>query len=256
MPNVGADASAPVTTALLNTATTVLREKPQFMGRYFKNPQSPDTIQYQPDDENNVLRTAGIPILCLARQTARVGGSQLQGATDAVWNMAAIIEAFGLKYLHGLGYDPLIFLDTEPPPDNPALNADYYYGWANALRNYGEYVPVPQPAFTVRFTPALYINQGDVAAWKALASAMQQGAECQGAWVAHYDNRTGDEGPPAWTPAEVNPPAPLTPPCPIIAWQYVGDYKKGPLDFTVLEPTRAAATLRLTIPAPPPPAVA
>jgi hypothetical protein len=240
----GADISEPATNALIQQATRVLGNKPAFLGRYFKNPQNPESVQYQFGTENAVLRAAGIPILCLARQTARVGGTLQDGIEDAVWNMAAIIEAFGLTYLHGLGCNPIVFLDTEP---RTTLNADYYYGWASALGD-GEYIPDPAPAFTVRFTPAIYITKNDDNAWKALIAAIQKGAKCFGAWVAHY---LSSPAPPAWDPAMVQPNPPLQAPCPIIAWQYVGDYQGGNLDFSILEDTSANATLKLLIPAPP-----
>jgi hypothetical protein len=247
MATVGADASSTATTPLITTAGQVLRRHPQFLGRYFKNPQNPDPTQYSGKAENHLLQ--GLPVLCFARQTARVNGTRIDGTSDAVWNMAAVIEAFGLNYLHGLGYDPLILLDTEPPPANPTLTAEYYTGWSAALRA-GEYVPRPHQ-FTLRFTPGIYLNQGDAGTWTALGAAIAQGATCAGVWVARYDHRTGDEGPPAWDTAHLKPDAPTAmPPCPIIGWQYAGDYQGGPLDFNILEPTSAATTLALMIPPP------
>src|SRR5438128_6316182 len=123
---VGADTNTPVTPALLQVAKDALGVSPAFFGRYFKNPQNREDVQYQSRTENPILHTRNIPVLCLARQTARVTGKEADGIADAVWNMAAVIEAFGLLHLHGLGFDPLIFLDTEP--ESP-LSADYYYGW-------------------------------------------------------------------------------------------------------------------------------
>jgi hypothetical protein len=239
-----ADLSGTVSAPLIQEATQVLGAKPVFMGRYFKNPQNPEVAQYHGKVENPILRGAGIPVSCLARQTPRVGGTKEDGIADGVWNMAAIIEAFGLSYLHGLGYDPLVFLDVEP---QTPMSATYYEGWADALRSHGEFVPRPLPSFTLRFTPAIYINKGDDPSWRALALAMRQGAQCFGAWVAHYIDQTA---PPAWDPSQVNPTPPVHAPCPIIGWQYFGDYQGGDLDFSILEPNSAAATLRLMIPAP------
>jgi hypothetical protein len=110
-----------------------LRHAPQFSGRFFKNPQNPEAVQYQPKSENPILSTENIPILCFARETNRVGGTEMDGMADAIWNMAAVIEAFGLQHLRSLQYDPLIVLDMEPPPANPALSADYCVGWAKAI---------------------------------------------------------------------------------------------------------------------------
>jgi hypothetical protein len=238
-----ADISATVSDPLIQEATQVLGMKPVLMGRYFKNPQNPEAVQYHGRLENPILQTADVPILCIARQTPRVKGTKEDGIADAVWNMAAIIEAFGLSYLHGLAYDPLVFLDVEP---QTPLSANYYAGWADAMRNQGEFVPRPPPSFTVRFTPAIYINKSDGSSWTALGQAMQQGAQCFGAWVAHYINQSA---PPAWDPSQVNPTPPVHAPCPIIGWQYLGDYR-GVLDFSILEPNAAAATLGLMIPAP------
>jgi hypothetical protein len=239
-----ADLSDTVSAPLIQQATHVLGAKPVFMGRYFKNPQNPEAVQYHGRVENPILRAAGIPVLCLARQTPRVGGTKEDGIADAVWNMAAIIEAFGLAYLHGLGYDPLVFLDVEPATP---MSATYYAGWADALRNHGEFVPRPLPSFTVRFTPAIYINKSDGPSWTALGQAMQQGAQCFGAWVAHYISQSS---PPAWDPGQVNPPPPIDAPCPVIGWQYFENYMGGNLDFSILEPNAAAATLELMIPVP------
>jgi hypothetical protein len=102
----------------------------------------------------------------------------------------------------------------------------------------------------LKFTPAVYINKSDAKAWRALATAMGKGALCRGAWVANYGKRTGAEGPPAWDPAQPAPKSPITAPCPILAWQYAGDYEDV-LDFSIMPPDGSAdATVQLMIPPP------
>lgn len=244
MGTFGADATHPATSSLIGLAAKLLGSQPAFFGRYFKGPHNPSPIQYQPSQENPVLHAAGIRVLCIARQTNRVVGTESDGVADAVNNMSAVVTAFGADYLASLAVEPLIFLDTEP---QTPLNAAYFVGWAGALRNQGPVAPGAQ----LQFTPAIYLNQGDTKTWRALTTAINQGATCAGAWVANYGKRTGAEGPPAWDNSQVNPKPPLAAPCPIYAWQYAGDYEDV-LDFSSMADGMAQATLKLLIPPPPP----
>jgi hypothetical protein len=244
--SAGVDATHPATDDLIRLATQLLRGPPAFFGRYFKGPHNPNPIQYQAGVENQVLSAHNIPVLCIARQTNRVGGSNADGVADAVNNMSAVITSFGADYLAGLGFEPLIFLDTELGDNQPSLSADYFHGWADALRNQG---PIGG-GVQLKFTPAIYINRSDAKAWRALATAISNGAMCRGAWVANYGRRTGVEGPPAWDPAQAGPKPPVSAPCPILAWQYAGDFEDV-LDFTVLPADSSGDdTVHLFIPPP------
>src|SRR5258705_8507085 len=109
---VGVDATHPATDGLIDLATRVLAEPPAFFGRYFKGPHNPSPVQYQAAQENPILSARHLRVLCIARQTNRVGGSTADGVADAVNNMSAIASSFGAVYLAGLGFHPLIFLDT------------------------------------------------------------------------------------------------------------------------------------------------
>jgi hypothetical protein len=244
MSTLGADATHPATPALINLAAKLLGNPPAYFGRYFKGPQNPSPVQYQPNAENAVLHTAGIRVLCIARQTNRVVGTDKDGVADAVNNMAAVVAAFGPEYLATLGFEPLLFLDTEP---QTPMSAAYFSGWADALQTQG---PIA-PGARLRFKPAIYLNQGDTRTWRALGTAMRQGAICAGAWVANYGKRTGAEGPPKWDNAQVAPKPPVEPPCPILAWQYAGDYEDV-LDFSVVADATAKDTLSLLVPPPSP----
>jgi hypothetical protein len=231
MPLFGADAASPATAGQVSLATRLLGAAPSFFGRYFSVPHSASSIQYQSAQENPVLHRLGVRVLCIARQTNHVGGGEAEGAADAANNMAAIVASFGANYLAGLGFDPIVFLDTELGGGQPSLNASYYAGWAGALQTQGPVVS----GVRLRFTPAIYINGSDKVSWAALASAMaQQNAACHGAWVANYGKPTGAEGPPAWAGANIAPSAPVPPPCPIVAWQYA-DYKEE-IDLSLLPP--------------------
>lgn len=248
---VGTDASHPATDQLIGLAATLLGSKPLFFGRYFKGPHNPSPIQYQPAQENTVLSASNIRVLCIARQTNRVGGSAADGVADAVNNMAAVVDAFGAAYLIGLQLEPLIFLDTELSSSQPTLSTDYYSGWAGALREQG---PIA-PGVRLQFTPGIYINRADDGAWRALGAAVNKGTPCYGAWVANYGRRTGAEPPPAWDPAQVAPTPPLNAPVPILAWQYAGDYEDV-LDFSITPASdEADAMIELMVPPPPTPAV-
>jgi hypothetical protein len=242
MPTLGADATHPATPTLISLAGKLLRSPPSFFGRYFKGPHNPSPVQYQPQQENPVLSAAGIRVLCIARQTNRVGGSSADGVADAVNNMSAIVTAFGAEYLAKIAIEPLIFLDTEP---QTPMSTDYFVGWAGALREQG---PIA-PGARLRFTPAIYLSGGDTRTWRALSGAMSKGASCAGAWVANYGTRTGAEGPPAWDNSALMPKPPLQSPCAIFAWQYAGDYEDV-LDFSLMADATAAAKLGLMVPPP------
>jgi hypothetical protein len=239
MASCGIDATHTATTNLINLAARLLGAPPLFFGRYFKGPHNPSPIQYQPAEENSVLHAQHIPVLCIARQTNRVGGTQTDGVTDAVNNMTAVASAFGIDYLMGLGFNPLIFLDTEP---DVSLSVDYYLGWSEALLTQG---PGPSGA-QLCFSPAIYINQNAPQSWNALADAINRGGQCSGAWVANYGNRTGVEGPPAWDDGQVSPVGLGKAPCPILGWQYAGDYEDV-LDFSILNEQSAQNTIGMMV---------
>lgn len=225
----GVDATHPASEPLLALSKALLGEEPAFFGRYFKGPHNPSPVQYQPSQENAFLNAKRLRVLCIARQTNRVGGSSEDGVADAINNMSAIVDAFGASYLKSIGYDPVVFLDTELSDTQPTLSAEYFRGWAGALREQG---PIA-PGVRLRFTPAIYLNRSDSKAWRALGKAIASGAACHGAWVANYGRRTGAEPPPPWQEAEVTPKPPAISPTALLAWQYAGDYEDV-LDFSVM----------------------
>lgn len=225
MAGTGFDITTPATKKIVADAKIALGSVPQFVGRYFKGPGNTDPIQYQPASENAILHQVGLRVLCVARQTNKVGGSQASGATYGNQHASAVVAAFGHAYLAGLGYDPIIFLDVEPAPP---LSVEYWTGWSSACR-----AGITVGGKTVRFTPAIYINRFDDTSWNNLASAMAGGAGCACAWVARYISWKAGDPPPVWDEEFVSPEPPAQAPCPILLWQFIGDYKDI-YDFSVI----------------------
>ncbi|MGY4512104.1 hypothetical protein [Bradyrhizobium sp. USDA 3650] len=222
----GADTSYVVNDKVIAAAEAQLGSKPSFWGRYFKGPQDTGSVQYKATIENPILRAHGIPVLCIARQTNHVGGSEADGRTDGARNAAAIVEAFGLQYLTHRGSKTLIFLDVEP--EHP-LSADYYFGWSEAVRGY---------ASPEIFAPAVYGNKSSAATWKGLSHAVTRGAECAGLWVAHYLKNTGCVATPQWSDRDAVP-AGIPTGCEVLAWQFAQECVG--IDCNVANPAQVTA---------------
>src|SRR5687767_1430592 len=91
---LAADTLLPVTQPLVK----LVRDRfngvtPVFWGRYFKRPGFAE--DFQPDAESAVFRANNIRLLPIARQTNRVAGSAVDGASDAVLNVDAFVGSLG-----------------------------------------------------------------------------------------------------------------------------------------------------------------
>jgi hypothetical protein len=215
----GADSLDPVTIILdgqpiIDQATALYGEKPAFWGRYFKDPASAGVGgQYDPATETPVLRAAGIPLLAVARQTNRVGGTSADGAADAQGNSDAIEAAFGWNSISTAGNEALVFLDVEI---TGSASAAYFTGWSNGLIARSQ----ARSGNKVTLVPCIYAGPVDNKTWTAVAASIAAGARCDAVWACRYNNPgTGCHPPPAWDntgrlalPAGVN--------CPVAAWQY------------------------------------
>jgi hypothetical protein len=220
---LGADSASPVTTqlqgqTLIELATSQFDAPPAFWGRYFTSPSTPGTVEYRGAVENAPLNAASIPVLPIARQTTRVGGSLEDGAADAQANVDDLLETFGAAYLASQGGTFLLFLDVEGAPQDgsPSLSLDYCTGWAQTVSGYSSAASAGQ----VTIQPCIYARSLDTDTWQVLAQAIQNGIECGGAWVARYLD-DGCEEVPDWDDSFVNPTGAI--PCQILAWQYAGD---------------------------------
>lgn len=207
----GVDTLDPVTTKLLSDAQQMLGGRPQFWGRYFKNPK--DHV-YDPLTESPLLRTNGIALLPIARQTKHVAGSAELGASDARDNAAALVHALGVDHLAGQGTQFLMFLDVEGTKKNPSLSPAYYTGWSRALID--ESRSLSGDRFTI--VPAVYARTKDDDTWTAIATAVAAGAEaCRGAWVAR-GHSCSSANPATFETVFLTPSVPLA--FPILLWQF------------------------------------
>jgi hypothetical protein len=180
-------------------------------------------------------------VLPIARQTGHVVDPN-KAQNDAVRNVAAIFEAFPATYLSGADPDVLVFLDTEP--ETP-LNADYYKAWSATIMSEAAKASNGR----VRFHPAVYGNYSDDDTWTALNQAVEDGAPCDGIWMARYYYKNAVPQP--WSDKLTTPN--VKPLCPILAWQYwaSADDAKPAFNFdtTIASPLHADMLMsRLVMP--------
>jgi hypothetical protein len=232
----GADSSTPVSTLvngsnLVQLAQELFGATPAFWGRYFTSVNTTGTVEYRHAQENQILSQANIRLLPIARQTTRVGGSFLNGATDAMDNVQDFITTFGQDLLSSQGGEFLMFLDVEGTPANgsPSLSLDYYTGWAqNLVSQSGQ---LTNGAVTIQ--PCVYARQADATTWETLISANNNGVPCFGGWVARYYQpgcQLQD-----WDNSIVLPAAAL--PFDVLIWQYAASCAQGEIDCNQSNPT-------------------
>jgi hypothetical protein len=269
MATFGIDTSGNASDLLLTTALPWISGQPKFWGRYFSGTDD-QNYQYDPS-ENKFLSQQGIPVLCFARQTSSVNEDG-NAATHANANMQGVITAFGAQYLLSKKISPILYLDLEPEdaPDN-ILSVNYYKNWSSAL-----VAGVNVAGGTIRFRPAVYLNQGSSKqSWQNLNTACAGGAVCVGISIARYVSQDGPDpcvAPPltannmVWNDAEVTPePNPLptgqaNANLPLLVWQYYGDYPSkrlpdgqcqgGDVDFELVNPAYEAVVLSGVVPPP------
>lgn len=239
---LGVDSLVPSGAALLGHAQSAdfLGQAPQFWGRYFYAPGQKNAAGMRDTHysaaENAMLRANNIRVLPIARQTAHVGGTAIQGQADAKANVDAIYEVFSPAYLAGADPDVLVFLDVEA---DISLSADYYKGWSEAL----EQRAADLSGNRVRFRPAVYGSAKANATWEALNTAIASGCVCHGLWIARYF--FGSPKPRPWDDHLVTPLTP--PPCPVLAWQYFESPNHAPeafnFDTNLASPAHADALL-------------
>jgi hypothetical protein len=132
---LGVDSLVPSDAALLANSQSgaYLGRAPQFWGRYFYAPGQINTAGHRDNHysaaENSVLRSRGIRLLPIARQTSHVNQAD-RAQQDARLNVQAIFEVFSAQYLSGADPNVLVFLDVEQ--GNP-MAANYYGLWSETL---------------------------------------------------------------------------------------------------------------------------
>lgn len=220
----GVDSLVPSDAALLANSQSgaYLGRAPQFWGRYFYAPGQLNTSGYRDSHysaaENAMLRSRGIRVLPIARQTSHVNQPN-QAQRDASLNVQAIFEIFSAQYLSGADPNVLVFLDVEQ--ESP-MTAAYYSAWSDSLIR--EAAQLSQGR--VKFHPAVYGSRGDNQTWSELKQAMITGAVCDGIWIARY---FASQKPRPWNDSLVDPSVPLD--CPILAWQYWASADGAPEDL-------------------------
>lgn len=220
----GVDSLVPSDAALLanSQSSAYLGRAPQFWGRYFYAPGQINTAgrrdSHYSAAENAMLRSRGIRVLPIARQTTHVNQPN-QARQDASRNAQAIFEIFSAQYLSGADPNVLVFLDIEQ--ENP-MTADYYAIWSEALMAEANNLSQSR----VKFHPAVYGSRGDDQTWSELKRAMSNGAVCDGVWIARYFK---SQAPRPWNDSLVNPTLSLD--CPVLAWQYWASADNAPEDL-------------------------
>jgi len=243
----GADSYVPITSqiggkSLIRVATELYGEPPAFWGRYFSSLATRGSAEYRRSEEGDALREAGIRVLPIARQTRRVGGSESDGAADAVRNSEDILTTFGIDCLARQGGSLFVFLDVE---GDPRLSVAYYTGWAETLKEHSAEIS----GGSASLVPCVYAAQKDVATWTALSAACRGGIPCGGAWVARWRNNPSYTLPP-WDDAFIQPTIAL--PCPILLWQYAANcHGSGGFDCSQTNPQLDFAYLQSHLVLPP-----
>jgi hypothetical protein len=229
---------------LIELATDLYGEVPVFWGRYFTT-TAESSAEYRHLKENRPLRSAGIRVLPIARQTKSVGGTQAQGSADAEANANDIIATFGGDYLASQGGSFFVFLDVEGAP---SLSQAYYAGWAPTLSAHS----AAATGGKVTLLPCVYATQADTPTWTAVANAARAGVDCKGAWVARWRVPGGCQALSDWDDAIVTPTVQL--PCRVLIWQYSDDCHGGSgFDCSQVNPAIDLAADLLAHLIPPPP---
>lgn len=240
----GIDSLIPANAATLTAAHKLFGRAPVLWGRYFYAPGRVNAAGkvdpgHYSTTENRVLQGAGIRVLPIARQTARVGLGASAGAQDAAHNVAALFEVFASAALARHTPELSMFLDCELAEGQPSLSSAYYSAWAAGLVRGG----LDASGGAVRLHPAVYASRSDVTTWAALTEAVASGAPCVGAWIAAWLDGPVPIG---WSSVLSSPKKAL--PMPVLAWQYSN---KGPrFDTVILSPSHGQALLD-QLPVPP-----
>jgi len=170
----GVDSSFPITQAILDQVHEHFQAPAAYWGRYFGGVTSTDRAEYRRVLESSLFAKAKIPVLPIGQNTLRVGGSKSDGFQDGTDQVEDLLSSFDTVKLAQQG-EILVFLDVEP---RPALSAEYYLGWSEAL--------TAERGNGIKFLPCLYSNWASNSTWSALVSATKSGASCHGVWVAAW----------------------------------------------------------------------
>jgi hypothetical protein len=232
-------------TGVLDLVRTRFKTTPVFWGRYFKRPGFAQ--DFQPAAETAIFRANNIKLMPIARQTNRVAGTAVDGATDAIQNVDAFVGSLGTDHLGAIGGELLMFLDVEgTSASQPNLSPEYWIGWATALTAHSR--AISGGKFSL--VPGVYCRQNQNDTWNAIVQCDALGIRCFGAWVFRMRTGACTKDIPQWD-APFNTPS-VALPCPVMAWQFAIDCLfDGGVDFDMVNPDAAVSTAllnRLVIP--------
>jgi len=221
----GADCSLPITQALINLAQKTLGAAPVVWGRYF-NGFHTTSAEYVPDKEAALFRAANLKLVPVAQQTPKVGMDAATGAANAKMNVQKFIQRIGADRLAAAGTEFLMFLDVEDDAstNSPAMSADYYTGWANALVSESR----NQSGNKFTIVPGVYAPRRSDDTWNALKEAEANGAEpCRAVWITRSHTDACNKPVPDWDAETAFRTPAVALSCPIVCWQFALDCPDG-----------------------------
>ncbi len=217
----GADTISNVTATMIQKASEYLAAAPRFWGRYFQAEISDGEYLHQ--QENTLLRQAGIRVVPISRWTNRVNGFREDGTDVGQKQAGDLLETFGENYLASQGDGFYFFLDVEGVDGQPSLSQEFYLGWSEA---------VAKANSKVQLMPCVYLNGGDCTTLRNLSAAVKAGAECHGLWVANYGNNNPWLQPWSTEAVRVSP----STPCKVLIHQYASNTEHNPCDLNQINP--------------------
>jgi type III restriction enzyme len=160
------------------------------------------------------------------------------GVLDSDWEsefcrVAAVLAAFGARYLSTMKSGVLVFLDVEP---EHSLSANYYRGWSEGIISAGSVAMSTDRGLNVpivKFLPCVYMKpSADIASLRALLQAVTRGAKCSGVWITRQ-YVVGCDRPRQWDASFIVPKT-LPRTIPVWLWQWVIDCQR--LDLNIVNP--------------------
>jgi hypothetical protein len=177
-----------------------------------------------------IAKANNIPVGFICRRSSRVHLGFGDGRNDAAEDHAVLTRIIA-NDLDAV-YFPFVFLDVEADCVAVPMTAEYYRGFASIWGGAGS------------FRPAVYMPcfQAWPTSWKALASAINSGAPCHGAWVARYQyqaQKDVNQGLSSYFEkpwdGTIVPKTNLRLP-PTVLHQYIGNALKMQFDFSMFNP--------------------
>lgn len=176
----------------------------------------------------------GIPLLLIARRSARVPLGEDAGSADGSTDWARVKHWLSVAVAKGAAVLRSVFLDVEM---EPTMSAAYWRGWSAAFVG-------------TEFDPCAYMPNRDFwpASWVSLEAAVAGGSRCGGTWVALYHQKADGSAVLCEEGWDKHPKGSMK--VPYLAWQRVGNAYQQRYDFSLANPD-ASEWIADTLPAAP-----